>query len=55
MLAHLLKLIRREAAPGAYVSLMADAPGRRLHARHGFTDTASDSLGMAQVLSGLQA
>ena len=50
MLTHLLALVRWTAAPGAYVSLMADAPGRGLYARHGFTDSAPHSVGMAQVL-----
>ena len=50
MLRHLLELIRSVAAPGAYVSLMADAPGRRLYARHGFVESAPRSVGMAQVL-----
>ncbi|GAA3550606.1 hypothetical protein GCM10022197_01850 [Microlunatus spumicola] len=52
MLTHLLTLVRTTAAPGAYVSLMADQPGRRLYARHGFTDSAPHSVGMVQVLGG---
>ena len=52
MLTHLLGLVRATAEPGAYVSLMADAPGRRLYARHGFTDSAPESVGMVQVLTG---
>ena len=43
----LLDRIRRDAPPGAWVTLLADPPGRRLYARHGFTDTAPDSIGMA--------
>lgn len=50
MLTHLLDLIRATVPPGAYVSLMADPPGRRLYARHGFTDSAPRSVGMSQVL-----
>jgi GNAT superfamily N-acetyltransferase len=46
----LLERIRREAPPGAYVNLIADPPGRRLYARHGFTPTAPDSIGMARTL-----
>jgi len=47
----LLERIRREAPPGAHVNLMADRPGRRLYARHGFTPTAPDSIGMARTLN----
>lgn len=36
----------REAAPEAQVSLLADPPGRRLYARHGFVESAPDSIGM---------
>jgi len=36
----------REASPGALVSLLADPPGRRLYARHGFVESAPDSIGM---------
>ena len=46
----LLERIRREAPAGAYVNLMADPPGRRLYARHGFTPTAPDSIGMGLTL-----
>ncbi|USX49307.1 GNAT family N-acetyltransferase [Lentzea sp. HUAS12] len=35
-----------ETAPGALVSLLADPPGRRLYARHGFVESAPDSVGM---------
>jgi len=42
-----LDRIRRDAPPGAWVTLLADPPGRRLYARHGFADTAPDSIGMA--------
>lgn len=43
----LLDRIRAKAPPGAYVNLLADPPGRRLYARHGFAETAPDSIGMA--------
>ena len=46
----LLGAIRAVAPPGAFVTLLADAPGRALYARHGFTDTAPDSIGMALIL-----
>jgi GNAT superfamily N-acetyltransferase len=46
----LLERIRREAPAGAHVNLIADPPGRRLYARHGFTLTAPDSIGMARTL-----
>ena len=37
----------RAAAPGeAYVSLMADPPGRPLYARHGFAEDRQTSVGM---------
>ncbi|SMD25359.1 Acetyltransferase (GNAT) domain-containing protein [Lentzea albidocapillata] len=35
-----------EASPGAQVSLLADPPGRRLYARHGFVESAPGSIGM---------
>lgn len=50
ILSVLLERIRREAPPGAHVNLVADAPGRPLYARHGFTPTAPDSIGMARTL-----
>jgi ribosomal protein S18 acetylase RimI-like enzyme len=50
ILTALLEDIRRRAPAGAYVNLLADAPGRRLYQRHGFRDTAPHSLGMAQTL-----
>ena len=46
VLSHLLDVIATEAPPGAYVSLMADPPGRRLYERHGFVDSALRSVGM---------
>ena len=46
VLDHLLAVIRAEAPPDPYVTLMADAPGRVLYARRGFVETAPHSLGM---------
>ncbi len=43
----LLRRIEQLAPPGAYVSLLADGPGRRLYERHGFSPTAPRSIGMA--------
>ena len=51
ILTALLERIRAHAPPGAYVNLLADPPGRRLYARHGFTDTAPASTGMARRLT----
>ena len=47
VLGWLLDRIREEAPPDAFVSLMADPPGRRLYARHGFTENRDASIGMA--------
>ena len=47
ILSALLDRVRELAPPGAYVNLLADAPGRRLYERHGFVETAPDSVGMA--------
>ena len=47
VLGHLLDRIREAAPPDAFVSLMADPPGRRLYARHGFTEDRDASIGMA--------
>lgn len=46
----LLDRIREVAPPGAWVNLLADPPGRPLYARHGFTDTAPRSIGMARFI-----
>jgi GNAT superfamily N-acetyltransferase len=46
----LLQAIRRAAPPGAYITLLADRPGRPLYQRFGFTETAPDSIGMALTL-----
>ncbi|MCC3292241.1 GNAT family N-acetyltransferase [Arthrobacter sp. zg-Y1110] len=50
ILTDLLESIRSHAPAGAWVTLMADPPGRRLYNRHGFRETAPDSLGMALTL-----
>ena len=47
ILGALLVQVREAAPPGAYVNLLADPPGRRLYERHGFTETAPQSIGMA--------
>jgi GNAT superfamily N-acetyltransferase len=47
VLTWLLDQVREQAPPDAYVSLMADPPGRRLYARHGFTENRDLSIGMA--------
>jgi ribosomal protein S18 acetylase RimI-like enzyme len=46
VLTHLLEEIRHRAPAGAYISLLADAPGRPLYSRHGFVETAPRSIGM---------
>ena len=46
VLTHLVEHIRAAAPAGAYITLLADPPGRRLYARHGFVETAPHSLGM---------
>jgi GNAT superfamily N-acetyltransferase len=50
ILTALLDRVRAEAPPGAYLNLIADAPGRGLYARHGFVPTAPRSIGMARTL-----
>lgn len=47
MLSWLLEQIDEAAPEHAFVSLMADPPGRRLYERHGFTDTGG-TVGMTQ-------
>ncbi|WP_432486011.1 GNAT family N-acetyltransferase [Kineococcus esterisolvens] len=47
VLSALVDEVHRRAPAGAYVNLLADPPGRRLYARHGFQDTAPGSIGMA--------
>lgn len=49
VLTYLLADIRSRAPWGAYVSLIADVPGRPLYARHGFTETAPHSVAMALI------
>jgi ribosomal protein S18 acetylase RimI-like enzyme len=48
----LLDQIEAVAPPGAYVNLLADQPGRRLYERHGFSETAPESVGMALRIGG---
>jgi GNAT superfamily N-acetyltransferase len=50
ILTAMLARIRAGAPPGAVVNLLADAPGRRLYARHGFAETAPGSIGMQRSL-----
>ncbi|MBY9075162.1 GNAT family N-acetyltransferase [Nocardioides sp. WL0053] len=50
VLTWLLDRVREAAPPGACVSLMADPPGRRLYARHGFAENRDLSIGMAMWL-----
>jgi GNAT superfamily N-acetyltransferase len=50
ILGALLDRIAAAAPPGAWVTLLADPPGRPLYARHGFTGTAPNSLGMARFV-----
>jgi GNAT superfamily N-acetyltransferase len=50
ILTWLLTRIAEQAPPDAFVSLMADPPGRRLYARHGFTEERELSIGMAMWL-----
>jgi len=51
ILAALLDRIRRQAPPGAYVTLLADPPGQRLYGKYGFIESAPHSVGMALRLS----
>lgn len=46
VLAELLARIGRHAPPGAYVTLMADEPGRPLYERFGFADPSPHTVGM---------
>jgi GNAT superfamily N-acetyltransferase len=50
VLVYLLEQIRHRAPHGAYVSLLADAPGRHLYARSGFVESAPGSVGMVLTL-----
>lgn len=46
VLTSLIERIRLAAPPDPYITLLADEPGRRLYARHGFVPTAPRSVGM---------
>jgi len=46
----LLEQIRTDAPPGAYITLTADPPGRRLYETRGFVDVAPHRTGMHLVL-----
>lgn len=48
VLGRLLERILAAAPPDPYITLLADAPGRPLYRRHGFVETAPDSLGMVR-------
>jgi ribosomal protein S18 acetylase RimI-like enzyme len=50
VLSYLLERIRERALRDAYVSCLADSPGRHLYARYGFTESAPDSIGMVLKL-----
>ena len=50
MLAALLGRIHETAPAGAYVSLLADPPGRHLYERSGFRETAPNRVAMAKTL-----
>ena len=50
VLTALLDDVRERAPEGAYINLLADAPGRRLYERHVFRETAPGSIGMALIL-----
>jgi GNAT superfamily N-acetyltransferase len=50
VLSYLLEQIRERAPRGAFVSLLADPPGRPLYRRHGFVESAPDSVGMGLLL-----
>jgi ribosomal protein S18 acetylase RimI-like enzyme len=50
ILARLIRRLREGAPAGAYVSLLADPPGRALYQRHGFRETAPQEVGMAFVV-----
>ena len=50
VLRYLLEQIRQRAPGNAYVSLLADPPGRGLYARSGFVESAPDAVGMVLLL-----
>jgi GNAT superfamily N-acetyltransferase len=47
----LLEQVRTVAPAGAYVTLTADPPGRRLYESRGFVEVAPDRTGMHLVLA----
>jgi ribosomal protein S18 acetylase RimI-like enzyme len=47
ILTRLLDDVRARAPEDAFVTLLADPPGRNLYRRHGFAETAPGSVGMA--------
>jgi GNAT superfamily N-acetyltransferase len=51
VLTYLVDLIRIRAPSDAYVSLLADPPGRPLYASHGFVETAPGSVGMVLTMN----
>ena len=51
VLSYLLEQIRVRAPSGAYVSLLADPPGRPLYAKHGFVESAPAAVGMGLLLA----
>ena len=51
MLAALLRRIRETAPAGAYVSLLADPPGRHLYERNCFCETAPRRVAMEKTLN----
>lgn len=55
ILEELLAEIRDRAEPGAYVTLTADPPGRRLYESMGFEDVAPGRTGMHLLLRGPRA
>ncbi|KAH6628759.1 hypothetical protein F5144DRAFT_580078 [Chaetomium tenue] len=53
VLKHLMEYIKTHApqdGTGTYVTLFADAPGRRLYAKNGFVETMPGQMGMAMPL-----
>ncbi len=50
ILSFILDRIHEAAPSGAFISLLADPPGRALYVRHGFRETAPASIGMAMVV-----
>ncbi|RYO90394.1 hypothetical protein DL766_001142 [Monosporascus sp. MC13-8B] len=52
VLKRLLAKIKTNTAPGEpYVSLMADAPGRRLYEKNGFADTMPQEMGISLIMN----